>query len=90
MKKSEIVLDIFGKWHPSKSEKQILNELSRVLMAGHEDPMEWNVTLPADIANAILRNLGSTRRRLTMNDIVRDIDIIVARNVATCMLVKAG
>jgi hypothetical protein len=86
MKKSEIVLDIFGKWHPSKSEKQILYELTRVLTAGHEDPQEWNATLSAGIVNVILRNLRSTRRSLTMYDIVRDIDIIVARSLVNAVL----
>ena len=66
----------------TKPEKHVLHELTRVLAGGHEDPDKWNITVPDGIANAILKNIGATRRALTMHDVVRDIDIMIARSLA--------
>ena len=46
MKKSEIILGVFGKSNPTKPEKHVLHELTRVLAGGHEDPDKWNITVP--------------------------------------------
>ena len=81
MKKSEIILGIFAKSHPSKPEKQVLNELTTALAHEAADLKEWNETLPHDIANNIVKNIGSARRKLTMKDVVRDIEIIVRRSL---------
>ena len=73
---------IFGKLNPTKPEKQVLHELTRSLAGGHEAPGKWDITVPDDIANAILKNIGATRGMLTMHDVVRDIDIMIARGLA--------
>jgi hypothetical protein len=84
MKKSEIILGIFAKLHPSKPEKQVLYELTTALADESADLNEWNETIPHGIAHAIVKNIGSARRKLTMEDVLRDIDIIVRRSFRAC------
>ncbi len=79
MKKSEIVVAVFSKSHPSKSEKQVLKELTSLLTDQSLDLDRWDVSVPDPIANAMIKNIGSARGELLMEYVIRDIDIILKR-----------
>lgn len=79
MKKSEIVVAVFTKSHPSKTEKQVLRELTAHLADQSLDIDQWDITVPDSIARSMIRNIGSARGELVMEYVVRDIDIILRR-----------
>ncbi|HEX8040774.1 MAG TPA: hypothetical protein VF490_16565 [Chryseosolibacter sp.] len=79
MKKSEIVVAVFTKSHPTKTEKQVLRDLTALLSDQSVDMDQWDVTVPDPIAKSMIRNIGSARGELVMEYVVRDIDIILKR-----------
>ena len=80
MKKSEIVVAVFLKSFPAKSKKQILGELTTFLADQSIGLDQWDATVPDPVANAMIKNIASTRgQAIKMEYVVRDIDIILNR-----------
>ena len=81
MKKSDMVLAIVsGRSEKPLSEKQIRKQLAAVLTELSLNPDEWDQDVDSDVAEGVIKHVGSVRGDLSLQDIVKDIDRILKRN----------
>ncbi len=79
MKKSDIVIAVLLTRSEKGSEKQIRKDLSQGLINMSLELEQWDQDVDIPIANAIIKNISTTRGNLSMEYIIRDIDIILNR-----------
>ena len=80
MNKSDIVIEVIkARSIIAPSEKHILKELCSVLLGRSIDPETWDGKVGYGLARSIIKHVGSVRGRLSMSDLVRDIDLLVER-----------
>ena len=80
MKKSDVVVQVMRIRSGNKvTEQQVRNELSVFLAERALKVDEWDQTIEASIGNAMVKNLTSVRSDLSLDKVVRDIDLIMKR-----------
>lgn len=80
MKKSDIVVSIYlARSDEKPTAQQVKNLLQSELEKSNKKLEDWDQMVNTSIANAIVRNIGSTRGELSIEFLVRDIDLILKR-----------
>lgn len=81
MKKSDIVISIyFIRSDKKKTEREILKHLSLCLRTTLNLKLkEWDQSVDPAIGTKIITTVGSTKSDLSMEHIIRDIDILFQR-----------
>jgi hypothetical protein len=80
MKKSDVVVKVLLETgDPKRTEAQLREQLSIILNELAIDLDKWDTVIPTPIVNAMVKNLAARRGRISMSDLIRDIDIILGR-----------
>lgn len=80
MKKSDVVVSIYLARSDKKlTAQQVKNLLQSELEKSNKKLEDWDQMVNTSIANAIVKNIGSTRGELSIEFLIRDIDLILKR-----------
>jgi hypothetical protein len=80
MNKSDIVVSIFlARSEKKTTAQQVKKLLQSELGKFQKDIEDWDQEVNTPIANAIIKNIGSTRGELSMELLITDIDLILKR-----------
>lgn len=58
---------------------KVVRNLAATLKRMCEDINQWDQEVDPDVATNIIRQIGSTKRDMTMEQIIRDIDMMLKR-----------
>ena len=79
MKKSDIILTVVMREDNSKSEQQVREEITSVLLDRSLDINQWDQPVTSPIGNALIKNFSSCCDRHSVKYLIQDMDLILKR-----------